>query len=116
MKKICERSAGTVFKKFKDRQVAKFDELRQKLVNTLATKGERSLRPGWIVNLSSRQLSAEEESVLAKGPKYAIVPTLNSIDFAAPIESALQSSNAPDQEKEIARIKICEAIRRAKNP
>ena len=41
---------------------------------------------------------------------------MNPIDFAAPVESALQHSGAPDQAKEAACIKICEAIRKAARP
>ena len=53
--------------------------------------------------------------VLSKGPNYAISPKINTIDIAAPVESALQLSSATDQLKEVTRIKICEAIRKAKN-
>ena len=41
---------------------------------------------------------------------------INPIDIAAPIEAALQSSSATDQDKELALVKICEAIRKAKKP
>ena len=54
--------------------------------------------------------------MLSKGLKHATAPKVNVVDIAAPIEGALQLSSAPDQAKEIARIKICEAIRRAKKP
>ena len=49
-----------------------------------------------------------------KGPKFAITPKIQPIDIAAPIEAALQYSVAPPQEVEMARIQICEAIKRAK--
>ena len=68
------------------------------------------------MNLSKHKLSEAEESILSKGPGYATVPKIDPIDFAAPIEAALGISKASDQEKETVRIKICEAIRRAKRP
>ena len=41
---------------------------------------------------------------------------MNPLDFAAPVESALQHSGAPDQAKEAPRIKIREATRKAVRP
>ena len=65
--------------------------------------------------MSDRKLTAAEEAILQKGPKYATTPRINPIDFAAPIESALSYSKVSDQVNET-RIKICEVIRKAKRP
>ena len=78
--------------------------------------GDVNLRPSWVVNLSNHKLSTTEEAVLAKGPKYAVTPKINPIDIAAPIEAALQLSSATDQDKELARVKICKAVWKAKKP
>ena len=69
-----------------------------------------------MVNFSDRQLSTTEKAVLSKGPRFAVSPKVNAVDIAAPVEAALQISEASDQAKESARIKICEAIGRAKKP
>ena len=78
--------------------------------------GNKVCQSAWVVNLSDRKLTAAEEAILQKGPKYATTPRINPIDFAAPIESALSYSKVSDQVKETTRIKICEVIRKAKRP
>ena len=45
-----------------------------------------------------------------------MTPKINPIDIAAPIEAALQLSSATDQDKELARVKICEAVRKGEKP
>ena len=53
-------------------------------------------------------------SPLCNGLKFAITQKIQPLDISAPIEAALQYSVAPPQEVEMARIQICEAIKRAK--
>ena len=50
----------------------------------------------------------------SKGPQFVIAPKINAVDIAAPIEAALQFSTAPLQAVETARMKVCDAIARAK--
>ena len=110
---ICEQTADHVFAKCKERQVKKFEKLREKL----SRKDEQvNLRPTWLINLSKKNLSDAQKEVLSKGPQFAITPRINPVDLAAPIEAALQTSLAPPQVVESARIKICDAINRAKRP
>ena len=47
-------------------------------------------KPGWMMNLSDRNLTDTEESILSKGPRYAITSKVNPVDFAASVEVALQ--------------------------
>ena len=96
--------------------MVKFDNLRKQIFGINEKPGEVNLRPSWVVNLSNHKLSTTEEVFLAKGPKYFVTPKINPIDIAAPIEAALQISSATDQDKELARVKICEAVRKAKKP
>ena len=45
-----------------------------------------------------------------------MTPKINPIDITAPIEAALSILSATDQDKELAPVKICEAVRKAKKP
>ena len=75
-----------------------------------------NLGPDWLVNLSKKDFPEAQKNVLSKGPHFAKAPaSINPVDIAAPIESALLFSSAP-QVVESTRIKICEAISRAKPP
>ena len=105
------------FQKIKERHQCKFNKLRERLLDRQGSdERDLNLRPSWVVNLSDRQLSTTEKAVLSKGPHFAVSPEVNAVDIAAPVEAALQTSEASDQAKESARIKICEAIGRAKKP
>ena len=112
---MCKKKAETVFVKVKENQIRKFDGLKGEIEKP-EKKYVEEVRSSWVVNLSQRKLTTEEESVLRKGPKFAKPPRLNVIDFAAPIESALQVSEVSEQVKETVRIRICDAIKRAKKP
>ena len=54
--------------------------------------------------------------MLSKGPKFAITPSLKAIDFAAPVEAGLKLAEVPDQKKEVIRIRVCDAIKRSRQP
>ena len=112
---LCTRTGEATFQKARQRQVRKFDKMKVQRLSPSNDK-ELNLRPSWIINLSERKLSGAERSVLSKGPKFATAPKINAIDIAAPIEAALKLSAATDQVKEMARVKICEAISKAKKP
>ena len=109
---ISTRKAEETFLKFKQRQIEKFRKLKTGL-----SEGSRAheveLRPSWLVNLSKKDLTAEQKAVLSKGPTFAITPKVNAVDFAAPIEAAMQLSDAQPEKMELARIRICDAIKRA---
>ena len=103
-----------MFTKCNDRQVRKFNQLGEKINRT---DEKVNLRPAWLFNLSKKDLTEAQKNVLSKGPHFAKAPTsINSVDIAAPIESALLFSTAPQQVVESTRINICEAISRAKPP
>ena len=117
VERICRRTAEVTFQKIKERHQCKFNKLRERLLDRQGSdERDLNLRPSWVVNLSDRQLSTTEKAVLSKGPRFAVSPKVNAVDIAAPVEAALQTSEASDQAKESARIKICEAIGRAKKP
>ena len=97
------QTAEKTFTKFKNRQQQKFERLRIKTL-TRDNVSELNLRQSWVKNLSKRELTSAEVSVLSKGPHFALVPKVYAINFAAPIEGALIQSEATDQEKELARI------------
>ena len=89
VERICKRLAESTFKKFKEQQVVKIDNLRKQIIGINEKPGDVNLRPSWVVNLSNHKLSTTEEAVLAKGPKYDVTPKINPIDIAPPIETAL---------------------------
>ena len=95
---IFKCSAESTFKKFKERQVVKFDNLRKQIIGINEKPGDVNLRSSWVVNLCNHKLSTTEGAVLAKGPKYAVTPKINPVDIAAPIEAAPQLSSATDQD------------------
>ena len=68
----------------------------------------------WVHNMSKRKLSEAEKKVLSRGPRFAVTP--NALDFAAPIEAAMQSSNAPPLRIESARLRICNALSKVQKP
>ena len=49
-----------------------------------------------VVNLSNYTLSTPEKAVLTEGPRFATFPTMQTIDLAASIETALQISEAAE--------------------
>ena len=125
--RTCARKQRSRPSKTKKRLCGKFEKLREatnvhvKPSCAIEDLSNTNLRPQWIVNLSKRKLSHNEESVLSKGPRYAITPQVNAIDFVAPIEAALQTVQQtcqPNKLKDIerTRIQICEVIRRVKKP
>ena len=112
--RICKNTAEKTFQRFKERQSRKFSQLRSRQeTNCLPV---RNGREQWVVNLSDYILSTHEQAVLAKGPRFAVTPSIKTIDFAAPIETALQISKATEQDKETVRVKVCEILKRARKP
>ena len=86
----------------------KFNKLRERLLDRQGSdERDLNLRSSWVVNLSDRQLSTTEKAVLSKGPRFAVSPKVNAVDIAAPVEAALQTSEASDQAKESARF-LCD--------
>ena len=112
---ICKKAADVTFEMCKVRQREKFEKLRVKAVNK-EEREELNLRPSWLINLSKKELTETEETILSKGLNFAGTQKINKVDFLAPIEGALQLSNAPQEEQEIARVKICDALSRAAKP
>ena len=96
--------------------MVKFDNWRKQISRINEKPGDVNFRPSWVINLSNHKLSTTEEAVLAKGTKYAVTPKIDPNDIATPIEAALQTWSSTDQHKELARVKFCEAVRKAKKP
>ena len=98
---ICKKAADVTFEMCKVRQREKFEKLRVKAVNK-EEREELNLRPSWLINLSKKELTETEETILSKGLNFAGTQKINKVDFLAPIEGALQLSNAPQDEQESA--------------
>ena len=96
----------------KERQKQKFDTLIHEREGNRA--GVTSHMGKWVINLSSKQLSDQQEKVLAKGLKFA--PALKSIPIKeiATVEPALRT--APHQATANARVRIVSLLSKAKPP
>ena len=98
--------------KVKARQKRKFDYLTKNKSNAglHAPSSER-----WVVNLSSRTLSPDQEKILSKGMNFALTPRRVPIpQIVATVESALQKTSCPQQSEEI-RLKITRMLGRGSN-
>ena len=78
--RICDKTAENTFVSIKERHQRKFDTLAGKLKPLTRTEDSShvNLRPAWVVNLSKRELTTDEQTVLSKGPKFAITPSLKA--------------------------------------
>ena len=133
------------FNKVKERQVSKFHILYNKNkqgpnynrvradnrpnqgVNTyrkgLRSNGRDNNNPSevaldnskWVINLSKIRLTEVQETVLAKGPNYAITPThIPSVDYITDIESVCPKLKEEDAME--LRVDVNSLLRRAKVP
>ena len=77
--------------------------------------GERKDKNNWVVNLSSRQLSEPEESVLNKGLNYAVSPQAVPVEeFVVATEVVCDRLDAKDKEE--IRSKVTAILRHASPP
>jgi len=104
---------GCVFKTTKDNHKAKLDKLRKD--NAGKSRVDENEKKKWVINLSSKKLSDDETSVLAKGMNFAVAPKRIPVDqFIAETESSI-SSLSPDKKSAI-RNKVCSILSCAKPP
>jgi hypothetical protein len=65
----------------------------------------------WVINLSSKPLSANEQAILEKGPKFAPTPSqIPYKDIVAEIEAAI--TDLPDESKDAIRTSAANLHRR----
>ena len=69
--KVIHKSREKVFKTTKNRQIKKFHHLQQQ-PRYRNTPVPDVIRKKWVINLSSKPLSDGEQSILQKGPKFAV--------------------------------------------
>ena len=86
--------------------------------NPTEDSSHSNLRPAWVLKMSKGELTMAEQTVLSKGPKFAITPSLKAIGFAAPLEAGLKLAEIPDhdQKKEVIRIRVSDVIKRSRQP
>ena len=68
---VIHKSREKVFKTTKNRQIKKFHHLQQQ-PRYRNTPVPDVIRKKWVINLSSKPLSDGEQSILQKGPKFAV--------------------------------------------
>ena len=99
--------------KAKERQKRKFDTLIREHEGNRASVMSHVGK--WVINLSSKQLSDQQEKVLAKGLKFAPAPKSIPIkEIIAAVEPALRT--APQQAAANARVRIVSLLSKAKPP
>ena len=74
-----------------------------------------SLKDKWVMNLSSKELSALERSGLEKGLKFAIAPRkIPTAEIVAAVEESISQLN--DDRRHLVRAEVSSILRRAKPP
>ena len=111
---LCESAAEKTFLKTKKNHVSKLGSLIEKHRHSAV-----SLRPEglerWVVNLSDRSLSKDEEEVLRLGLNFAPAPTkLPLIEMVAALEEGANKLRGEDAND--LRGRLCGILRRAKLP
>ena len=106
------------FEKCKARQLAKFQDLVEG--QTRLSSGQRSAGSSvdtakWVLNLSSRTLSATEESLLGKGLNFAIAPDhVPASEIVAKVETAVKRLDP--EAADLVRREVNATLRRARPP
>ena len=94
-----------------DRQKNKFEILQNKAKNQANVCDE--VKEKWVVNISSKQLTEQQKSVLQKGMNFAITPTsLPSDEIIVPTEVACASLS--ETQANSLRTKVASALTSAK--
>ena len=112
------RALEQEFEISKERQVKKFDILKGKPWNrgkddTL----DHALIDKWVINKSSKPLTDEQKSLLARGQNYAISPTkVPTTDYIVSIESTLKDSKLPPDVTEKVRSEVVGVLRNCAPP
>ena len=90
-------------------------EKKLKNLNNECTPDLTSLQNKWVINLSSKSLSRDEQAILAKGPKYAPTPSqIPHKNIVAEIEAAI--IDLPDESKDSIRTSAANLLRRCQLP
>ena len=77
-------------------------EKKLKNLNNECTPDLTSLQKKWVINLSSKPLSRDEQAILEKGPKYAPTPSqIPHQNIVAEIEAVI--TDLPDESKDSIR-------------
>ena len=96
--------------KARDRQIRKFDSLLDK-----ANRHSQPPFSQWVVNLSSKELTQPQTSVLAKGLNYALPPKQIPIpEIVACTEDALRRAKIPPEASDRTRTQIIGILSQAK--
>ena len=84
-------------------------------VRSLLITQVRSLKDKWVLNLSSKELSALERSGLEKGLKFAVAPSkIPTAEIVAAVEEGISRLNV--DQKHLIRAEVSSILRHAKPP
>ena len=90
-------------------------KLRHLLSKWSSVNSGSSLKDKWVMNLSSKELSALERSGLEKGLKFAIAPRkIPTAEIVAAVEESISQLN--DDRRHLVRAEVSSILRRAKPP
>ena len=105
----------------------KFKRLQMKLttdgtrvtqgITQMSTEETNLIKQRWLRNLSSRQLTASEESVLKRGLNFAVTPSkIPVVDMIVGIETACKYINPNSEEATTLRTECTRILKSAKPP
>ena len=101
--------------KTKEQQKRKFDRLLCKQRKHQDSHRNRKVSDRVVVNLSSKELTESQRSILAKGLNFAISPReIPTRHIVANVESAIRV--LPQRSAEDVRLRIAHLLRNAKRP
>ena len=111
VEEFCGSKELQTFTKQREKHARKFRHL---LSNRSLVDSGSSLKDKWVMNLSSRELSALERSGLDKGLKFAIAP--RKIPTAEIVVSVEESISQLNDVRHLVRAEVSSILRRAKPP
>ena len=90
-------------------------KLRHLLSKRSTVNSGSSLKDKWVMNLSSKEISAQERGGLEKGLKFAIAPRkIPTAEIVAAVEESISQLN--DDRRHLVRAEVSSILRRAKPP
>ena len=112
VEEFCSSKELQTFTKQREKHDRKFRHLLSK--RSPVNSGS-SLKDKWVMNLSSKELSALERSGLEKGLKFAIAPRkIPTAEIVAAVEESISQLN--DDHRHLLRAEVSSILRRAKPP
>ena len=112
VKEFCSSKELQTFTNQREKYDRKFRHLLSK--RSPVNSGS-SLKDKWVMNLSSKELSALERSGLEKGLKFAIAPRkIPTAEIVAAVEESISQLN--DDRRHLVRAEVSSILRRAKPP